>query len=179
MGLLVAELLLFFLGVMEPEDTSSYHTAIVTLGVISMWQITPNFLYLYFSYTITDNFKKINRTFLELIPIERWLLDGNVDDWTAGDDLTTILRDIRTLHGIMADAVRLLNKCYGFYLVTDCLFLIITSVVKLYIFLYVSAKFYVMLFGEMLCGVLLIYISHEVTREVSSFNNILKVVSYK
>lgn len=167
MSIMVGELTFFYLAVMQPKTSLEYYTLIVAFCVFSTWQVAPSFLYTYFCYSIRSNFKIINKTFKEVFSLDEWYLDKEIDDITI--DMTIKMRKIRALHGMMTDAVKLLNKCYGGYMVTSCIFLVITSVIKLYIFFYLSGSFYILLFGEMLCSVYLILISHIMADEVSFF----------
>lgn len=167
MSIMNTELIIFYIVIMQPTVPLHFYSLLVAFCILSTWQITPSLLYSYFCYTIKSNFKGINTTFIQMFALDEWYLDKELDDITI--DMTTKIRNIRALHGLMTDAVKLLNKCYGSYMVTSCGFLVVTTVMKLYIFLYIATNLYAVLFGEMLCSVYLIFISHSIADEVSRF----------
>lgn len=170
MSIMNAELIIFYIVIMHPQVPLYYYSLIAAFSILSTWQIAPSLLYTYFSYSIKSNFESINTTFTQMFALHEWYLDKDMDDITI--NITTKIRNIRALHGMMSDAVNLLNKCYGSYMMTSCGFLVVTSVMKLYIFLYVATNVYSILFGEMLCSVYLIFISHSIADEVSAFQKI-------
>ncbi|KAK9675106.1 hypothetical protein QE152_g40633, partial [Popillia japonica] len=102
MSIMNAELIIFYIVIMHPQVPLYYYSLIAAFSILSTWQIAPSLLYTYFSYSIKSNFESINTTFTQMFALHEWYLDKDMDDITI--NITTKIRNIRALHGMMSDA---------------------------------------------------------------------------
>lgn len=157
-SLLNMDLTRFFLK-FAPVTNSSSYAIIMTFIVISMWQVSPTFLYAYFISAIKENFIRVNKIFVKMFP-----------EVMRGEDLAGIdlefLANMRLCHGMMADAVKLINKSFGTFLIGNYVFVLVSVVVNLFVILYIPDDFSLVIFTAVLSCVVLIYISHDVSVEV-------------
>lgn len=144
---------------------------IIVFSILSIWEVLPMLLYLYFSSTIRNNLEFINEVLLGLIPnIETWYLrlDSECPIYATKEKL----RNVRMMHISMSDAIKHLSASYGSFLAIDQVFVITMYVINLYLIFFVSNSGI-----DLVCCIILIidgllvlaavYVSHDVTDEVS------------
>lgn len=162
------ELVTFFIRAISKTrfDDERFYILVATYSVMMFWQIGPMFLYQYFAFSLNINFRRMNSAFFEMFPIENWYLESiSVDDIAA--NIKNVVKDIRQLHILMADVVKLLNRTYGLLLAVEYFFIRVAIAINLYILVFSPVNTSYMLFGSVVSAFVTLYLSDNVAKEVS------------
>ncbi|KAK9679307.1 hypothetical protein QE152_g40130 [Popillia japonica] len=160
------ELVTFFIRAISKTrfDDERFYILVATYSVMMFWQIGPMFLYQYFAFSLNINFRRMNSAFFEMFPIENWYLESiSVDDIAA--NIKNVVKDIRQLHILMADVVKLLNRTYGLLLAVEYFFIRVAIAINLYILVFSPVNTSYMLFGSVVSAFVTLYLSDNVAKE--------------
>ncbi|KAK9679308.1 hypothetical protein QE152_g40129 [Popillia japonica] len=142
------------------------YVLIITCTVVGIWQVTPMFLYQYFVAVMYFNFKRLNAIFFKLVPVEKWYLESvSVDEFVT--DMKDVVKDIRQLHLVMADSVKLFNRTYGHYVAFEYFYIRIAVGINLFVLFFAPSDVSIMLFGAIISAFVTLFLSHGVAIEVS------------
>lgn len=158
-----------YLTLMHTYTKVFYGIWYVSLAVLGLWEVVPLYLYIYFAFTVKNNFRSISNMCMELIPRRKAFIRAG--EHQSPTNTLNILRDIKCFYILMADVVKKLNSSCGVFLAIDQFYVIVTFVVNLYVFFFADNKdvnlLYFLVVNVSLILVM-VFVSHGISSEVSS-----------